>query len=109
MASSSKAFKYHSQTRAHGYDGFPPILINMLTQALGCNTIPVYLVFQSDPVPHLCRFEAKVLINPGPAKDGKPLVFRGKPMPTSVLAVHTAAVEAITRLRSQFPQVAEMR
>jgi hypothetical protein len=69
----------------------------MLTQALGCNTIPVYLVFQSDPVPHLCRFEAKVVINPGPAKDGKPLVFKGKPMPTSVLAVHTAAVEALAR------------
>jgi hypothetical protein len=109
MASSSKTFKFHSQTRANGYDGFPPILINMLTQALGCNTIPVYLVFQSDPVPHLCRFEAKVVINPGPSKDGRPLVFIGKPMPTSVLDVHTAAVEAITRLRFQFPQVAEMR
>jgi hypothetical protein len=30
-------------------------------------------------------------------------------MPTTVLAVHTAIVEAITRLRFQFPQVAEMR
>jgi hypothetical protein len=30
-------------------------------------------------------------------------------MPTSVLAIHTAAAEAITRLRFQFPQVAEMR
>ena len=109
MASASKASNFHSQTRANGYDGFPPILINMLTQALGCNTLPVYLVFQSDLAPHLCRFKAKVLINTGPTKDGKPLVFRGKPMPTSVLAVHTAAVEAITRLRFQFPQVAEMR
>jgi hypothetical protein len=81
----------------------------MLTQALGCKTIPVYLVFQSDSVPHLCLFEAKVVINPGPSKDGRPLVFIGKPMPTTVLAVHTAAVEAITRLRFQFPQVAETR
>jgi hypothetical protein len=109
MASSSKTFKIHSQTRADGYDGFPSILTFMLTQALGCNTIPVYLVFQSDSVPHLCRFEAKVVINPGPATDGRPLVCIGKPMPTSVLAVHTAAAEALARLRFYFPQVAEMR
>jgi hypothetical protein len=30
-------------------------------------------------------------------------------MPTSVLAVHTAAAEALARLRFYFPQVAEMR
>ena len=90
--------KFHSQTLAKGYNGFPPILSNMLTQALGCNTTPVYLVFQSEPVPHLCRYEAKVLLRPGPARDRKPLVFKGKPMPTTALAVQTAATEAITRL-----------
>jgi hypothetical protein len=30
-------------------------------------------------------------------------------MPTSVLAVHTAAAEALARLRFHFPQVTEMR
>jgi hypothetical protein len=81
----------------------------MLTQGLGHSTPPVYLVFQSEPVPHLCRFYAKVYIDPGPAADGKPMKFRGKPMPIPALAVQTAAAEAITRLRFQFPQVAEMQ
>ena len=37
------------------------------------------------------------------------MTFQGKPMPTTALAVQTAAAETITRLRFQFPQVAEMR
>lgn len=94
---------------AEDYDGFPPILSNMLTQVLGWNTTPVYLVFQSEPVPHLCRYEAKVLLRRSPAKDGKPLIFKGKPMPTSVLAVQTAAAEAIFRLRFNLSKVAEMQ
>jgi hypothetical protein len=109
MASSSKTPTFHSRTLADGYPGFPPILSSMLTQALGRSTPPVYLVFQMEPVPHLCRFYAKVHINPGPAADGKPMNFRGKPMPTPALAVQIAAAEAITRLRYQFPQVAEMQ
>jgi hypothetical protein len=109
MASSSKAPTFHSKTMAEDDDGFPPILSYMLTQALGCSTTPVYLVFQSEPVPHLCRFYAKTHINPGPAADGRPMIFLGKPMPTPALAVQIAAAEAITRLRFQFPQVAEMQ
>lgn len=81
----------------------------MLSQALGCVVSPEYLVLQSDPVPHLCRYFAKVFICPGPVKDGKPLDFQGKPMPTPVLAIQTATAEAIARLRFMFPQVAEKR
>jgi hypothetical protein len=99
MASSSKAPTFHSQTLANGYPGFLPILSSMLTQALACSATPVYLVFQSEPVPHLCRFYAKTHINPGPAADGKPMIFQGKPMPTPALAIQIAIAEAIARLR----------
>jgi hypothetical protein len=109
MASSSIAPILHSQTMAEDCDGFPPILSSMLTQALGCNTTPLYLVFQSEPVPHLCRFFARTHVNPGPAPDGRPMIFLGKPMPTPALAVQMAAAEAIALLRFKCPQVAEMR
>ena len=112
MASSSKttvAPTFHSRVKADGCPGFPSILPSVLTQALGCRTPPAYLVFQSDPVPHLCRFYARVYISPGPAADGKPMSFQGKFMPTPALAVQMAAAGAIGRLRSQFPQVAGMQ
>ena len=109
MASSSKEPTFHIRIFAIGHAGFPPILSDMLTQALGSSVSPEYLVFQSEPVPHLCRYQAKVHICPSPTEDGKPLTCQGKPMPTPALAVQTAAAEAIGRLRFQFPQVAEMR
>ena len=80
----------------------------MLAQALDCSALPVYLVFQSDPVPHLCRYFAKAYVSPGPAPDRKPLNLQGKPMPTPELAVQMAAAGAISRLRILFPQAAEM-
>lgn len=109
MASFPREGTFHSRTSAAGHVGFPPLLSDMLAQALDCNTSPEYMVFQSEPVPHLHRYQAKVQICPGPAEDGKPLIFLGRPMPTPVLAIQTAAAEAIARLPSLFPRVAEMR
>ena len=79
----------------------------MLTQAFGCKASPEYLVFQSTPVPHLHRFDARVHIGLGPAVDGQPLVFQGSAMPTTDLAIQVAAVEAILYLQTKFPQVAQ--
>src|ERR1043165_2158983 len=80
----------------------------MLSQALSCVVNPDYRVFQSEPVPHLCRYCAKVLIHLGPDKIEEPIVFEGRPMPTPALAIQTAAAAAISRLHSKFPQIGEM-
>src|SRR4051812_8101688 len=87
----------------------PRLLWEMLSQALGCVVNPDYRVFQSEPVPHLCRYCAKVLIHLGPDKIDEPVVFGGRPMPTPALAIQTAAAAAISRLRSKFPKIGEMR
>src|SRR3954466_13133723 len=81
----------------------------MLSQALGCVVNPAYRVFQSEPVPHLYRYCAKVLIHLGPDNIGEPVVFEGRPMPTPTLAIQTVAAAAISPLRSKFPQIGEMR
>src|SRR3954462_3234888 len=109
MSGFFKAPTFHSKTSAVNRAGFPRLLWEMLSQALGCVVNPDYQVFQSEPVPRLCRYSAKVLIHLGPDKIGEPVVFVGKPMPTAALAIQTAAAEAVSRLRFQFPQIREMR
>src|SRR3954467_14334675 len=47
---------------------------------------------------------ARVQICPSPAVDGQPLVFQGRAMPTTGLAIQAAAMEAILYLRNKFPQ-----
>src|ERR1043165_4809472 len=100
---------FHSKTSAVNHAGFPRLLWEMLSQAPGCVVNRDYRVFQSEPVPHLCRYCAKVLIHLGPDKIGEPVVFEGRPMPTPALAIQTAAAAAISRLRSKFLQIGEMR
>ena len=107
MTGTFKAPKFHSRTGAVNHPGFPPLLAEMLTKAFGCNASPDYLVFQSAPIPHLHRFDARVGISL--AADGQPLVFQGRAMPTSDLAIQAAAVEAILHLRTKFPHVATRR
>ena len=109
MASFFRNPTFHSKTSAVNHAGFPRLLWEMLSQALGCVVNPDYRVFQSEPVPHLCRYCAKVLIHLGPDKIDEPVVFEGRPMPTPALAIQTAAAAAISRLRSKFPQIGEMR
>ena len=96
IASTLKTTKFHSHTSSVNHAGFPPLLAEMLTKAFGCKASPDYLVFQLSPVPHLHRFDARVCISL--AADGQPLVFQGRAMPTSDLAIQTAAVEAILHL-----------
>ena len=67
------------------------------------------LVFQSAPVPHLHRFDARVHISLDLVVDGQPLVFQGRAMPTTDLAIQAAAVEAILHLQTNFPHVATRR
>ena len=98
MASTLKTTKFHSRTSAVNHVGFPPLLAEMLTQAFGYDASPDYLLFQSTPVPHLHRYDARVHISPGPAADVQPLVFQGRAMPTTDLAIQTAAMEAILYL-----------
>ena len=74
MTGTFKAPKFHSRIGAVNHTGFPPLLTEMLTKAFGCKASPDYLVFQSSPVPHLHRFDARVCISL--AADGQPLVFR---------------------------------
>src|SRR3954463_10497456 len=89
---------FHSKTSAVNHAGFPRLLWEMLSQALGCVVNPDYRVFQSEPVPRLCRYCAKVLIHLGPDKIEEHVVFEGRPMPTPALAIQTAAATAISRL-----------
>src|SRR4051812_36081008 len=100
---------FHSKTSAVNHDGFPLLLCEMLSQTLGCVVNPDYRVFHSKPIPHLCRYCAKVLIHLGPDKIGEPVAFEGRPMPTPALAIQTAAAAAISHLHSKFPQIGEMR
>ena len=109
MTGTFKAPKFHTRTGDVNQPDFPPLLAEMLTKAFGCKANPDYLVFQSAPIPHLHRYDARVQISPGPAVDGQPLVFQGRAMPTTDLAIQVAAVEAILYLRTKFPQVAERR
>ena len=106
MTSRFKAPKFYTRTYAVDHTSFPPLLTEMLTKAFGCKASPDYLVFQSAPVPHLHRFDARVHISLGPAVDGQPLVFQGRAMPTTDLAIQAAAVEAILYLQTKFPHVA---
>jgi len=107
MASSSKTPTYYTRTYAVNHPGFPPLLAEMLTKAFGCKASPDYLVFQSSPVPHLHRFDARVCISL--AADGQPLVFQGRAMPTSDLAIQAAVVEAMLHLRTRYPRMAARR
>src|SRR3954469_9001236 len=100
---------FHSKTSAVNHAGFPRLLWEMLSQALGCVVDPDYRVFQSEPAPRLCRYCAKVVIHLGPDKIDEPVIFEGRPMPTPALAIQTTAAAAISRLRSKFPQIGEMR
>ena len=109
MTGTFKAPKFHSRTGAVNHPGFPPLLAEMLTKAFGCKASPDYLVFQSAPVPHLHRFDARVHISLGPAVDGQPLVFQGRAMPTTDLAIQAAAVEAMLHLRTRYPHMAARR
>ena len=109
MTGTFKAPKFHTRTGAVNHPGFPPLLAEMLTKAFGCKASPDYLVFQSTLVPHLHCFVARVHISLGPAVDGQPLVFQGRAMPTTDLAIQAAAVEAILYLRTKFPQVEDRR
>ena len=98
MASTFRAPKFYTCTCAVNHTGFPPLLAEMLTKAFGYNASPDYLVFQSTPVPHLHRYDARVHISPGPTVDGQPLVFQGRAMPTTDLAIQATTVEAILYL-----------
>src|SRR3954462_868950 len=109
MSGFFKAPTLHSKTSAVNHAGFPRLLWEMVSQALGCVVDPEYHVFQYEPVPRLCRYSAKVLIHLGPDKIAEPVVFVGKPTPTTALAIQTAATEAVSRLRFKFPQIEEMR
>src|SRR4051812_8565916 len=109
MSGFFKAPIFHSKSSAVTHAGFPRLLWEMVSQALGCVVNPDYHVFQSEPVPRLCRYSVKVLIHLGPDKIAEPVVFVGKPMPTSALAIQMAAAEAVSRLRFKFPQIGEMR
>ena len=104
MTGTFKAPKFYTRTSAVNHTGFPPLLTEMLTKAFGCKASPDYLVFQSSPVPHLHRFDARVCISL--AADGQPLVFQGRAMPTSDLAIQAAAVEAMLHLRTRYPHMA---
>src|ERR1041385_1720545 len=72
MSGFFKAPTFHSKTSAVNHAGFPRLLWEMLYQALGCVVNPDYQVFQSEPVPRLCRYCEKVLIHLGPDKIGEP-------------------------------------
>ncbi|KAM3254921.1 hypothetical protein ACQJBY_048388 [Aegilops geniculata] len=109
MTNTFKAPKFYTRTCAVNHTGFPPLHTEMLTKVFGCNASPEYLVFQSTAVPHLHRYDARVHIGPGPAVDGQPLVFQGRAMPTTDLAIQAAAMEAILYLRNKFPHVATRR
>src|SRR4051812_35057458 len=109
MSGFFQAPTFHSKTSAVNHAGFPRLLWEMLSGALGCVPNPDYRVFQSEPVPHLCRYCAKVLIHLGPDRIGEPVVFEGKPMPTPTLSIHTASAEAVSRIRFKFPRIGEMR
>src|SRR4051812_17009981 len=109
MSGFFKAPTFNRKTSAVNHAGFPRLLWEMLSQALGCVVNPDYRVFQTEPVPHLCRYCAKVLIHLGPDKIGEPVVFEGRPMPTLALAIQTAAAEVVSHLQSKFPQIGEMR
>ena len=98
MTRALKASKFYTRTFVVNHPGFPPLLIEMLNKALGYNASPEYLVFQSSPVPHLHRYDARVHICLGPAADGQSLVLQGRAMPTTDLAIQAAAVEAILHL-----------
>src|SRR3954464_8555307 len=98
---------FHNKTSTVNHAGFPLLLWEMLSQALGCVVNPDYRVFQSEPVPRLCQYCAKVVIHLGPDKIEELVVFEGRPMPTP--KIQTAAAAAINRLRSKFPQIGEMR
>src|ERR1043165_5360980 len=100
---------FHSKTSAVHHVGFPRLLWELLSQALGCVVSPDYRVFQFEPVPRLSRYCARVSFSLGPDKIDEPVVFEGRPMPTSALAIQAAAASAISRLRSKFPQIGEMR
>src|SRR3954465_1366891 len=100
---------FHSKTSAVNHAGFPCLLWEMLSQALSCVVNPDYRVFQSELVPRLCRYCAKVLIHLGPDKIEEPVDFEVRPMPTLALAIQTAAAAAISRLRAKFSQIGEMR
>ena len=102
-----KAPSFYTGTFAVNHAGFPPLLTEMLTKAFGYNASPDYLVFQSTPIPHLHRYDARVHIGPGPVVDGQPLVFQGRAMPTADLAIQAVAMEAILYLQTKFPQVAQ--
>src|SRR3954467_5926937 len=78
---------FHSKTSAVNHAGFPRLLWEILSQALGCVVNPDYRVFESEHVPHLCRYCAKVIIHLGPDKIGEPVVFEGCPMPTPALEI----------------------
>src|SRR4051812_20392036 len=90
MASALKAPKFYTHTFVVNHTGFPSLLTEILTKAFGCNASPDYLVFQSTPVLHLHRYDARVHIGQGPAVDGQPLVFQGRVMPTTDLVIQAA-------------------
>src|ERR1043165_2289413 len=81
----------------------------MLSQALSCVVDPDYRVFQSEPVPQICRYCAKVLIHLGPDKIGEHVVFEGKPRSPPALAIQPDAAKAVSCLRSGFLKIGEMR
>ena len=89
---------FHSKTSAVNHAGFPRLLWEMLSQALGCVVNPDYRLLPTELVPHLCRYCAKVLIHLGTDKIGEPVVFEGRPMPTPALTIQTAAATEICRL-----------
>src|SRR4051812_48219375 len=109
MSGSFRNPTFHNKTSAVNHAGFRRLLWEMLSQALGCVVNPDYLVFQSEPVPRLCRYCAKVIIHLGAGNFEEPVVFEGSPIPPPALAIQAAAAAAISSLRSKFPQIEEMR
>src|SRR3954466_11519160 len=89
---------FHSKTSAVNHAGFPRLLWEMLSQALGCVVNPDYRLYQSEPVPRLCRYCAKVIIHLGPDKIEEPVVYAGRPMPTTALAIPPPAAAPVRPL-----------
>ena len=79
MTSTLKAPKFYPRTFVVNHTGFPPLLTEMLTKAFGCNASPDYLVFQSTPVPHLHRYDARVHMAQVPQQMASLWFFRVEP------------------------------
>jgi hypothetical protein len=80
------------------------ILWDFTRNTLGSTHPPQYELFKSRITPGLSKYWADVHIPPADLNQGPPyVIFIGRSMPTSDMAIESAAYEAITRLRFTVP------